>query len=489
MRVVDERIRAVFAAGPTLFDLLRTVRSRRVGLGFRIDSGTSERHPVTGREMHQELGPNAFVSGRRAIRLSELEEALLAWAGCGPNGLITWDVSLDGGFNQLVDTIGRTAPEPNNTLATDLLVINDEGVFLYRPKPGLREPVLGPHEVGVVVDWYRTGRQEVLGGRPDIDWAMRRPDATSAPLNGPHQYNLNRPGTTWFLPITDAGRLGSGLVDLFGTRHAYVIDEFNDDRPAGLDQWLKPGMLELAVPLTIQEQGVLRTQLYPAGAIVQNIRLAAESLGLGTWCFSGFDSEMLLGAQPSLARGLGFQTEPENRRAPLASGRTKIFGLAGIKEGTCVPSPRYPTPASLVRTWREERFGKGAWGDPGPANHLRHGEAPWKPERIDGIVHHPRARPPEWAWEATEAFLQYCCDTFGQWPVTFNPLVAGFGISVHHVDTDFYDLHFRSGYVTDRIRNHFEDWHSASLDEGAEFGPLSTATASENDHSAQASFR
>jgi hypothetical protein len=30
---------------------------------------------------------------------------------------------------------------------------------------------------------------------------------------------------------------------------------------------------------------------------------------------------------------------------------------------------------------------------------------------------------------------------------------------VHHLDCAFYDRHYRSGYVTDRIRRHFEAWH------------------------------
>jgi hypothetical protein len=116
-----------------VFTSLATVRSRRVGAGYRVDSGLTEQHPVSGREMSQDPGPQAFVSELPPQPLSEDEQALLAWAICGPNGVVAWEASVSGSFSQLVSLRGRTAPEPNNTLATDLLVIDDTGVQLYRP--------------------------------------------------------------------------------------------------------------------------------------------------------------------------------------------------------------------------------------------------------------------------------------------------------------------------------------------------------------------
>jgi hypothetical protein len=116
----ETQARRAVAQSATVFEALATVRSRRVGHGYRIDSGTEDPHPVTGRPLRQESGPMAFVS-TRSQPLSQVEEALLCWAACGPNGMVAWDVSLDGGFNQLGSVLGRTAPEPNNTAATDLL--------------------------------------------------------------------------------------------------------------------------------------------------------------------------------------------------------------------------------------------------------------------------------------------------------------------------------------------------------------------------------
>ena len=76
----SEQLRRAFEEGPTAFELLRGMRTRRVGLGYRIDSGTTEKHPVTGHEMQQMEGPSKFVSKKQPVKISEVEEALLAWA-------------------------------------------------------------------------------------------------------------------------------------------------------------------------------------------------------------------------------------------------------------------------------------------------------------------------------------------------------------------------------------------------------------------------
>ena len=63
----SEQLRKAFEEGPSAFELLRGMRTRRVGLGYRIDSGTTEKHPVTGREMTQMEGPDEvrLREGRR----------------------------------------------------------------------------------------------------------------------------------------------------------------------------------------------------------------------------------------------------------------------------------------------------------------------------------------------------------------------------------------------------------------------------------------
>ena len=48
-----ERLAYAFEKTDSFFKLCTTIRSRRVGRGYRIDSGTEFKHPVTGRAISQ----------------------------------------------------------------------------------------------------------------------------------------------------------------------------------------------------------------------------------------------------------------------------------------------------------------------------------------------------------------------------------------------------------------------------------------------------
>jgi hypothetical protein len=135
---------------------------------------------------------------------------------------------------------------------------------------------------------------------------------------GPYQFNMNMPGSTWLIPITDCGWLNSALINTFDFWHMYPIDEWNGGRPAGVGKWVREGMLELPVPISAGEQTTFQVEAYPTGSMVQNIRLAAEAMGLGAWTFCGFNPDVLMGAIPEVTRGLGFHVEAPNPKAPVA---------------------------------------------------------------------------------------------------------------------------------------------------------------------------
>lgn len=454
-----DALTAEFERPGGLFQLLSTVRSRRIGVGYRVDSGELERHPVTGRELHQPAGPQQFVSARAPQPLSEDEMAMLAWATCGPNGIIAWEASVSGSFHQLTSTRGRTAPEPNNTLATDLLIVDDHGVHFYQPSPDGQWPTAAdPVTPEQVRRYWRSDRTTILGQRPDLDFALRDPSFPDMPLLGTHQYNFNRPGSVWLLPVTDAGRLLSGLLDLFTGKRTYLVDEFSGGHPAGLERFVRAGLLTRPLPITTYEQGILRTSAYPAGCMVQNTRLAAEALGLGAWCLSGYDQDVVIGGHPEISTGLGFTVGAVNVRAPLSTGRRHTHGIAGVKTSTCVPSASFPDAHSLVQHWHHERYGPGSWADESHGT-LLGAQSPWPPERGAAIATDPQTRLPDWAWDAAEAYIDYCVQTFGQFPVTYDPMLAGFGTIVHHLDPDFYNRHLRPGYITTSAANHQHKWH------------------------------
>src|SRR5438477_434248 len=79
---------------------------------------------------------------------------------------------------------------------------------------------------------------QILDTRPDIDWMTRVPGCPNASLFGPYQYNINRPGTTWFLPICDVGWLYfSAMLNLFDAWHLYYVDDATQ-KPAGVEKWV-----------------------------------------------------------------------------------------------------------------------------------------------------------------------------------------------------------------------------------------------------------
>src|SRR6266567_3833660 len=450
------QLKHYFEGTRTLPQLLATLRSRRVGLGYSIESGEAETRGATGRTLQQQRGPLAFVSEHPTLPLSEVEEAIVAWSACGPNGLAHWDIAVHGGFHELVHIAGR-----GNSFATDLLVIKDQGAFLYNPGTERERMVeiQGEDDYHKVLDWYRRGMHQILDHRPDIDWGLRAPGAPNASLFGPYQFNVNREGTTWFIPITDIGWLYfSVMLNLFDAWHLYFTDDQTGE-PAGVGEWVGEGKLEFPITIGQIEQFIFQVETYPPGSIVQNMRLAAEAMGLGNWIFCGFFDDILMGAFPDLARGLEFRAEPLNERAPLASGALKIFGMEGVKEATYVPSPRYRDGRAVMRAMMEEKYGQGRTMSKGEDNWMLTHNGPFKADTVREIVNHPVVQVSDWAVEAAAAYVDYCVERYGQCPVTFNPMQCNFGAVIHHVDPAFYERYYDGSSVTPTIRQHMEAWH------------------------------
>ena len=94
-----------------------------------------------------------------------------------------------------------------------------------------------------------------------------------------------------------------------------------------------------------------------------------------------------------------------------------------------------------------------------PSGYLRAVGSPWKDATRDAILKDPRTRPQPWVKDAMIAYIDYCVKTFGQFPVTYNPMQAHFGAVIHNVDEEFYDTYYKVGYITDRIRNRSKIWH------------------------------
>jgi len=457
----QKQLRQFFEETPSVSRLLTTLRSRRIGQGYKIETGDEETHPITGRKMKQERGPLAFASTEQVVPLSPVEQAILCWAALGPNGMVNDDVAIHGGFQEVTWFSGRTTAGAGNSFATDLIVINDNGVFLYNPgkEREKRVEIEGPEDYWKVLNWFQTGTQRILDTRPAIDWALRAPAAPHASLFGPYQYNVNRPGTVWLIPITDMGGFYfSVLLTLFDVWHLYPLDDATG-QPAGVAKWIREGQLEMPVAISSLEKLAFQVETYPAGATVQNIRLAAEAIGLGAWIFCGFFDDILMGAHPDITKGFGFKCEPLNPKAPAAMGALKIFGLEGVKEGTYVPSPRYKNGAEVIKRVLDEKYGRGAALADDESNWvLTHG-GPFKPEVIRQIAKDPAVRVSDWAVEASIAYVDYCVEKYGQCPVYNNSLECNFGAVVHHLDTAFYEQFYSGSAIPTQVKEHMQKWH------------------------------
>src|SRR5260370_42034504 len=118
-------IQRAFTQPPSLLQLLSTVRSRRFGMGYLYESGQSE--VMTwgkGKTVVQEKGPTGYVSKMQPHPLSELEEAIITWAACVPNGVLAAELPVKVDMSTFLCWAGRTIPAPCNDVSVDLFITN-----------------------------------------------------------------------------------------------------------------------------------------------------------------------------------------------------------------------------------------------------------------------------------------------------------------------------------------------------------------------------
>lgn len=462
-------IARVFEGGPSLFSLLSRVRTRRIGLGYMSESGQEENLAWSShQDVRQREGPLAYTSQHQPVPLSEVEEALVAWAGLGPNGIVTADIPVQGDLSSLLHWAGRTVPGSSNDLAVDLFIINDSGVWLYRPGPERMAPVeiKGPDDYWKILHWYRSGRTKVADRRPDIGWFTAPPGTHNVNTMGAPQYNMNRPGSTWFLPVGDVGLEWVNLLLSSYQFSGFYLQDPETDKPAGCDQWIRPGFLEVGFPIPTFDELALMLHVTEAACVVENMRLACEALGLGAWVMGGYSDDLVLGAYPEVAKGLGFSfLERQPSRNPSRTATCQ--GLPGIFEAHMTPSRWYPNAEALVTAVAEMRYKSGA-----PLarddNWAERAGGPFNEETLERVLEHPRAHIPDWVIQAAIDTVRYVVEKYGCAPAYINPVRAKFSAQVHHVDLDFY-RHFHVGdgepyLATPQLLSHFGEWHAGQPD-------------------------
>lgn len=447
---------------------LSTLRTRRVGLGYRMETGEPETFEwSSGDTVTQRRGPLAYSSEAPPMPLSEVEQALLSWAGVGPNGVALADIPVQGALSGLLSWAGRTIPASSADCSVDLFVIDDSGVSVYRPTPDRVAPVEidGPDDYAKLLHWYRR-RTPVADRRPDVGWFTAPEGTHNVNAMGPGQYNLNRPGSTWFLPVGDVGLEWFNLLLSSYEWSGFYLMDTDTQKAAGCEDWIRPGFLEVGFPIPVFDELALMMHSSQAACAVQNIRLAAESLGLGAWAVGSYADDMVLGAYPEVATGLGFQfLERDPDRNPSAT--VTCLGLPGVKEATMVPSPRFPNGAAVIEHVRNLRY-----GPTGPLHRdggfSQRAGGPYAAEPMREILEDPKAHIADWVCEAAIDTVDAIVAKYGCCPAYVNPMRAKFSVQVHHVDAEFYrrfeSPDGRTAGMTPAIEGHFAAWHPGEPD-------------------------
>ncbi len=417
-----DALRAAFEV--PLAEAVFTRRSRRVGLGMRIPDG-----------------PLAYESPHAPVALTEMEEAFLVWLGTGVTGLALADLPTDG-ISWMHGFSGRSWPCSCNSHSTELFFTNDTGLYLVR----LGEET--PDEVSVfagrsqdavmdeLVARFRAATIRLEDGRADLPRG-------EPGLFGFNAWNVNQPGTTLFVPVTDTTIEYMTLLFIYfdEINRFSVVDELSGGRTCGLDRWVDSGRLG-AVELSLMdlELRVLTTLNVEGAFICQNMNLAAQALGLGGWAFTGFLPHHVLGVDPA-HRGLGFRfVTPEH--TPRHASKPVPVGRDGVLEALCPPYVADMNAA--VDTYLE------AWS-----------AASGKASAFQNAEDVMRARPlpaPETV-EIVKAFCTYVHGTYGRFPAFIDPMFVRLVFQAHHLDVDFYDRHYRADPLTDRHREHLARWH------------------------------
>jgi len=98
-----------------LFQSLAHRRTRRFARGYEIHDKCFE-----------------YKSEKAPIPLSELETAVLAWAADGINGLSLGEAQTSTNVMQCWN--GRTHANACNDQSTNFIIVNDDGVYMHKPK-------------------------------------------------------------------------------------------------------------------------------------------------------------------------------------------------------------------------------------------------------------------------------------------------------------------------------------------------------------------
>lgn len=440
---------------------------RQVGAGLAdyplLSALLDRRTRRFGRGMKMGGGPLAYSSTEPPAPLTLDEEAALAFAACGFTGRPLGELDYtsgtlqSGGGNILAGFGGRTIASGDAVQSVAVIVINDDGAWLL-PRP--QDLALG--EVDTLVAMARERRLVDVYQRSRIRLADRRvsvpPDMPySPPFN---RWDANVSGSTYFLPVMElSGLYLNMLLSAFSPElGTFMRDDKNGYRPAGIGRFAKSkgGQLhDAATPLgyvgtvTYLETALLQFVTVELGAVLQNLALMTQALGLGGFTHAAVHPQWMtalgfISEDVSAARNCGFGVIKRTLAKLLGKdiGIPTAIGLE--REGrtlikTYCPPRYFRSMEEAVTAWVGRKFSSGGIFRNGGVG------TPWK----DGAAVAAGVQPyADDAVAATIAYAEYVYGRYGRFPVTTAPIATLVAYQAHRLDPAFYDRFYPEGALS-----------------------------------------
>ena len=284
--------------------------------------------------------------------------------------------------------------------------------------------------------------------RPDrhAHYSVRYGGRTAPPhMLEPNLWMANAPGSTMFMPIADASESVLALMTMALANGNVIVDDAAG-RPAGdLEPFVRSGLLnaEKRMPLSVLQQVSYESNCSEAAFMAHNMVLTMQAMGLGGLYFAGLNRWSILGAfADDGIRGFGFRLQrDEHWTLP------NPVGLDGHFEGMC--PPYHADMRAAVAAFVERKFGPGGAYDPAASG-------PWKDV---ATVRSSIERYDDAFVECLGEVAQYVFDTYGTFPGSFNTIVLPGFVQAVHLDTEFYDEHYREGAYLETHAEHMRRWH------------------------------
>ncbi|MFC8042200.1 hypothetical protein [Nocardia sp. NPDC057353] len=420
-----------------LMDALLWRRSRRFAPGMTLGTG-----------------PLAHASTAPPRPLTLEEQAALAFAACGITGhsLSELPYGATGSGNIMMQFIGRTIPSGDSVHDVALIVIDDDGAWLVR-----RPQELERTEIPELIQLAREGKLVPLYERMRVRIADRRPELPrEVPFTPPfNHYSANVPGTTYFLPVAELTALAINLMlSAFGDDMSYfLLDDRNRFAPAGLGKFARSKGGHLDDDLAAGRVGtvsMIENWLYEfvavqQGAMLQNLGLMAQALGLGgfphfaahpyAWFEAlGFHMKPIpfsrtIGGNPLMTAALKLT----RRDIPFPTAVGLNRGGTALLQPYCPPAYRSMEEAVLAFVDFKYDAARGTFRDGGAVSGFL--DAPAVQSGIAEYADHTIA--------ATIACCEYLFRRYGRIPSGSGPFRTVLAYQASHVDTEFYDRYYR----------------------------------------------